>query len=77
MNKTLHEHHYLLFQFRVLRSLGYIGIDSVIQTPVGIYIFNNILTTPLAKLLTAKQLNSEDAATINRANKEALYRSLI
>jgi hypothetical protein len=74
---TLHAHHYLLFQFRVLRTLGYIGIEWLHGATVPLYIFDHVLTTPLTHLLSAKILRDEDARTIEIANKEAIYRSTL
>ncbi len=75
--KTLHEHHYLLFQFRFLRTLWYIGKEDLQNTPILRYIFENILKTPLNQLLRSKELNWEDAKTIEMKNKEIFYRSTI
>lgn len=74
---NLEEHHYMLFQFRMLRILWYIGSESLRDTPVGLYIFENILTTPLTKLLTAKELKEEDVKKIEYSNREAVHKSLI
>lgn len=74
---SLQEHHYLLFQFRILRTLWYIWIDGYKENPVILYIYNNILSTPLSNLLTSKQLKQEDASIIEIWNKEAIHRSLI
>lgn len=74
---TLHDHHYLLFQFRVLRTLGYIGIEGLHDAVVPLYIFEHVLTTPLNNLLSAKILKDEDANTIELASREALYRSTL
>ena len=74
---SLHTHHYLLFQFRVLRTLWYIGSESFESSPIPLYIFNNILKTPLTKLLSAKTLKDEDAKKIKLANREAVYRSIL
>ncbi len=73
----LQEHHYLLFQFRILRTLGYIGSENFRDMPVALYIFENILTTPLMKLLTAKELKVEDVNKIELSNREAIHKSLI
>jgi hypothetical protein len=74
---TLHEHHYLLFQFRLLRTLWYIGKDDMSKTPVLRYIFENILTTPLSQLLWSRELHRDDAETLETKNREALYRSTL
>ncbi len=74
---TLHAHHYLLFQFRVLRTLGYIGAEGLHGAVVPLYIFEHVLTTPLTQLLSAKVLRDTDARTIEIANKEAIYRSTL
>lgn len=73
---SLNDHHYLLFQFRILRTLWYIWVDRCNANAVVLYIYNNILTTPLTKLLTSRQLRQEDIDIIEIWNKEAIYRSL-
>lgn len=74
---TLHEHHYLLFQFRMLRTLGYVWSESFSDAPIPLYIFHNVLRTPLNQLLWAKILKTNDALLIQNTNLEAIYRSIL
>jgi recombinational DNA repair protein (RecF pathway) len=74
---NLQEHHYLLFQFRLLRILWYIGKDNFENMPVTRYIYENIISTPLTKLLTARELTVEDARKIEHSNWEAIHKSFI
>lgn len=74
---SLEEHHYVLFQFRILRSLWYIGNDKFQSSPIWRYIYDNVLHTPLSQLLSSKKLKEWDVDTIRWANREAIYRSTL
>lgn len=74
---SLEEHHYILFQFRILRTLWYIGDDTFQSSAVWRYIYENILHTPLENLLSSKKLKEGDENTIKWANREAIYRSTL
>jgi hypothetical protein len=45
--------------------------------PVTRYIYENIISTPLTKLLTARELTIEDTKKIEYSNWEAIHKSFI
>jgi len=73
---TLWEHHYLLFQFRILRTLWYIWYESVERSSITGYIYKNILSTPLEKVFASKELTDMDFSIIRVANQEAVHKNI-
>lgn len=73
----LEEHHYLLFRLRILRTLGYIGQESFLGSPLLQYIFREVIQTPLGQLLQSRPLKESDRNTIEQASWEAIHHSTL
>jgi hypothetical protein len=66
--------HYILFQFRILKILGYIDHSGLQGDPRMSYIHDNITTVSIRKLLETTSLRPGERELLQKMNWEALYR---
>lgn len=64
--------HYSIFQMRILKSLGSMNPELFENDPILKYIYNNISTTPLERILSANIKNIH-IETIEQINLNSLY----
>lgn len=64
--------HYSIFQMRILKSLGSMNPELFANDPVLNYIYNNISTTPLERILSANIKNIH-IETIEQINLNSIY----
>ncbi len=65
---------YTLFLLRILKTLWFVGEDEFRENQVLLYIFRNIESEKIQKILETKKLQTSDRETIDKINLLCLHR---
>ncbi len=71
--ETLTSSHYIIFQMRIIKSLGSMDPDIFETDQVLKYIYENISHTPLERILSSSNIKNEHIHTIQQINHQSLY----
>jgi len=70
---NIESHHYNLYQFRLLKSLGSLNPHQIQFSPVVHYIHEQIWWISINKLLEAKQMKESDREILQKITLKTLY----
>lgn len=73
INKALTTSHYIIFQMRILKSLGSMDPEIFETDHILKYIYDNISHTPLERILSSSNIKNEHIHAIKQINYQSLY----
>ena len=70
-------HHFLLLKIRTLKTLWVLNPNDINSTPVLRYIYHNIRSSPIHKIVTSKPLDIADLTTLQVTIENTLHQAKI